>query len=257
LINAAIEAGCGEIIVCIGGSATVDGGAGMLAALGWRFFDESDRVIPPPLTGGHLGRIARIEPSSRAWPRLRAACDVINPLCGSNGAARVFGPQKGATHDQVGLLDAGLTNLARVMGGDPELPGAGAAGGVGFALVNGLGATLERGIDLVLESVGFVGRCRRSQLVITGEGRLDEQSRQGKACITIARRAAALGVPCIALVGEAKPDARRFTIESGGEFQRVVDLSQRFGRDVAMADTHRCLEEVCAEMRFRPHQADG
>jgi len=260
LIRAAIEAGCDEIIVCIGGSATVDGGTGLLAALGWRFFDAGGSLIPLPLTGGHLSKIARIELPRLSLPRIRVACDVTNPLCGPNGAATVYGPQKGAMPARVRELDAGLAHFAKIAGGAPTQPGAGAAGGAGFGLATLLGATLERGIDLVLDAVGFDDRCRAASLVLTGEGRLDDQSRQGKACTTIAKRVAVLGVPTIAVVGVVDGDARRFETAAGGDFKRVISLSERFGREKALGQPSSCIEQICSELsasHVTPRPAGG
>jgi len=261
LIQAAVEAGCCEIIICIGGSATVDGGIGLLAAMGWRFFDEGGALIPPPLTGGHLLQVSRVESpqDSRSRPRLRIACDVTNPLCGPNGAAAVYGPQKGATPAQVQQLDSSLAHFAEVAGGDPDQPGSGAAGGAGFGLATCLGAKLERGIDLVLDAVRFDHRCREVSLVITGEGRLDDQSSQGKACVTIARRARALGIPTMTIVGDVDGAASRFETAAAGDFTRVISLSERLGRNEAMRHPSMCIERVCSElaagivMELTPH----
>lgn len=257
LILAALDAGCGEIIVCLGGSATVDGGIGLLAALGWQFIDSGGNVIAPPLSGGNLLRIERIIIPQRTWPRFRIACDVTNPLCGPNGAAAIYGPQKGATPTQVGMLDDGLAHLAKLLGGDASKPGTGAAGGAGFGLSTIPGATLERGIDLVLEAVEFDDRCRDAGLVLTGEGRLDDQSTQGKACVAIARRAAAFGVPTIAVVGAVDGTAARFETVGGGDFTRVISLADRFGREEALGHPWSCIEQVCSELAPSPEFTSG
>lgn len=195
LLRHAAEHGAGAIVLGIGGSATNDGGAGMLQGLGFRLLDEKGREIGPG--GAALGGLARIEaPGGGTLPKITVACDVNNPLLGPNGASRVYGPQKGATKAQVIVLDRTLGHYADVAaaccGKDyRDTPGAGAAGGVGFAALSFLGAALRPGIGLVAEVVGLDGRIGAADLVITGEGRVDAQSRMGKAVggvLGIARR---------------------------------------------------------------------
>lgn len=206
LLRAAIDAGCRSIVMGVGGSATCDGGIGAAQALGARLLGRDAMPLPAPAGGGDLERLAELDPSRlpRELQRLdlRIACDVTNPLFGVNGSAAVYAPQKGATPEQVRQLDEGLRRLAQRVGGDPEQPGAGAAGGLGFMCAALLGARLERGIDLVLDAVDFDRRLREADLVVTGEGKLDTQSEAGKACLGVARRARALGVPTLALVGQ-------------------------------------------------------
>jgi len=240
LIAAAMRKGCEEIIVGIGGSATCDGGAGLAQALGARFFDSAGRLIEGPMTGGRLMAIARFEPPPDV-PLIRVASDVVNPLCGPEGAAAVYGPQKGATADQVAALERGLSHLAGIVGGEPAQAGAGASGGAGFGLAAMCGATLEPGINLVLEAVGFDVRCRCASLVLTGEGRLDEQSGYGKACSGVARAAARLGIPVTAIVGS------RAGAGPGAEFAQVISLEERFGRARAMGEAAALLEQVSEE----------
>jgi len=208
LILAAMEHGAVQIVVGIGGSATCDGGIGMAAALGYRFLDESGAALKP--VGGRLTALAAIDKSGVdprvAGVHVAAACDVTNPLTGPEGAARVFGPQKGASADQVARLDAGLANLARVirqdMGIDMEtLAGSGAAGGLGGGLHAFLGAELKSGIDLVLDVVGLEKVLAGADLVLTAEGQIDDQTRFDKAPAGVARMARAAGVPCIAICG--------------------------------------------------------
>ncbi len=217
LIAAALDAGVGRIILGIGGSATTDGGCAAVQALGVEFFDGDDRLLPTPITGGMLHTITRIDLSKRD-PRLMTtpilvASDVTNPLTGPHGAAHVYGPQKGATAAQVAQLDEGLAKLAacvrRDLGHDWEqAPGAGAAGGLGFGLMAFCGATLQPGIDLVLQAVGFDARVKGATWVLTGEGRLDAQTASGKTVLGVARAAARHGVKTVALVGRASDDAR-------------------------------------------------
>ena len=210
LILSAMEYGARRIIVGIGGSATNDGGIGMAAALGFRFLDAVGEPVRP--VGGQLGAIAAIDSSGAderiAGLEVAAACDVTNPLTGPEGAAHVYGPQKGATADQVDQLDDGLANLARVIRRDLgvdilELPGSGAAGGLGGGLRAFLHADLQTGIDLVLDVVGLEGKLAGADLVITAEGQIDDQTRFNKAPAGVARMAKGAGVPCIAVCGAA------------------------------------------------------
>lgn len=223
LMLAALDTGARRLLLGIGGSATNDGGCGAAAALGVRFVNTAGQAIGPQITGGQLASITEVD-FSGLDPRLgdveiQVACDVRNPLTGPQGAAAIYGPQKGATAEQVALLDAGLTHLAEVVqkpGGAnvAELPGAGAAGGMGWGMVVFLAARLRSGVGLVLEAAGFEHRVIGADLCLTGEGRLDGQSLAGKACLGVAMAARRHGVDTIALVGEVGPDAER-TLEAG------------------------------------------
>lgn len=209
----ALDKGARRFLIGLGGSATNDGGMGFLTALGWKFLDEKGAVLPG--VGASLARVRDID-SSGADARLRqcafdVACDVDNPLCGPRGAARVYGPQKGATSAQVEALDGGLRNFAacvqRAFGIDVlDVPGAGAAGGCGAACLAFLKARLRPGIECVLDAVGFDALLQGADLVLTGEGRLDAQSLMGKAPQGIARRAKSRGVPVVALAGSVQVD---------------------------------------------------
>ncbi len=208
LILDAAQNGARKIIIGIGGSATVDGGTGMARGLGVRFLDSSGNELEDG--GGILGRIARIDVSGlNAAVRgitFTVACDVTNPLTGPEGAAAVYGPQKGAGPDKVALLDKGLANLAacirRDTGRDVEhIPGAGAAGGLGAGLVAFLGGELRCGIDIVLEAVGLAEHLDGADLVFTGEGSVDAQSSFGKATAGVAEAAKEKNVPVILLAG--------------------------------------------------------
>jgi len=208
LIRTAIEAGARRLIVGIGGSATTDGGAGAAQALGVRFLDRAGRVILEPMSGGRLNDIARIDKAGmkNCPATVLVACDVDNPLCGPRGAAAVYGPQKGATPEQVQRLDRGLAHLAELIERDlgknvRDFPGAGAAGGLGAGLVAFLGAHLDRGIGLMMKAVRFAERIRGADLIITGEGRLDRQSMMGKVIAGVGRAGQAASVPVVALVG--------------------------------------------------------
>lgn len=205
----ALDAGATEVLVGIGGSASTDGGAGMLTALGVRLLDDAGQELGPG--GAELARLASIDLSGLhrrlAEVEMVAACDVDNPLTGPKGAAAVYGPQKGADPAQVEQLDAALTHLADVVAATTgqdhrDVPGAGAAGGVGFALVSVLGARLRPGVEVVLELTGFQDALPGSDLVVTGEGALDEQTLHGKAPAGVADAARAAGIPVVAVAGQ-------------------------------------------------------
>ena len=214
LIKAALDAGASHLIVGIGGSATNDGGAGMLQALGVRLQDRAGREIG--FGGGQLADLERIDISGMD-PRLQtcrieAACDVDNPLTGPEGASAIFGPQKGATPEMVAQLDANLSRYAALISRDlglqvDRVPGAGAAGGMGAALLAFCGAQLRPGIDIVMEAVGLETCVQDSDLVITGEGRIDSQSIHGKTPIGVARIAKRYGKPVIGIAGCLASDA--------------------------------------------------
>lgn len=209
LIVNALKQGCRRFIVGIGGSATNDGGAGLLQALGYRLVDETGKDLPRG--GAALAHLARIvEPDAEMSSLLKAstfriACDVSNPLCGPQGASAVFGPQKGATPQMVATLDAALAHFARVSGGDPLFPGTGAAGGLGYAFKTFLNADLTPGVDLVLSETGLAAAVESADIVITGEGRLDGQSVMGKAPVGVARLAQRSGKPVLAFCGCVGP----------------------------------------------------
>jgi glycerate kinase len=214
LIRAALDGGARHLIIGIGGSATNDGGAGMLQALGVRLLDFGGCEIG--FGGGQLAHLVRIDISSMD-PRLKeccieAACDVNNPLTGPQGASAVFGPQKGATPEMVAELDANLCRYAEVIERDvgvqvASVPGAGAAGGMGAALLAFLGAKLRPGIDIVMEAVGVETHVKEADLVITGEGRIDSQTVNGKTPIGVARMAKRYGKPVIGIAGCLANDA--------------------------------------------------
>ena len=207
LIAHALSCGCRKFLIGIGGSATNDAGMGMLSALGYKFLDAEGNLLP--VSGGSLADIARID-SSSAYPALKdsefiVACDVDSPLSGPQGAACVFGPQKGADADMVRTLDEGLRHFASVAGDDGQFPGAGAAGGLGYAFKVFLNAGLVRGIDLILDAVGFDDIISGADLVITGEGRYDSQTSSGKVVHGITSRASARNVPVLVVAGTVDP----------------------------------------------------
>ena len=208
LIAHAVDSGCRKILLGLGGSATNDGGCGCAAALGIRFYDADGQSFVP--VGDTLGRIARID-TAEAEALLRSVeitvmCDVTNPLYGPTGAAYIFGPQKGADAEKIKSLDAGLRHFGDVirsqLGIDVSMmPGAGAAGGMGAGCVALLSGTMQSGIDAVLDVTGFDRQLEGADLVITGEGRIDSQSADGKVVSGVARRTRAKGVPLIAIAG--------------------------------------------------------
>lgn len=208
LIRAALDAGARHLILGIGGSATNDGGAGMVQALGARLLDAVGRDLDG--SGGDLARLDRIDVSGLdarlADCRIEVACDVDNPLTGARGASAVFGPQKGATPEMVETLDANLGRLARLIERDlgvvvDQVPGAGAAGGMGAAMLAFFGATLKPGIEIVTAAVELETHVRDADLVITGEGRIDFQTVHGKTPIGVARVARRHGKPVIGIAG--------------------------------------------------------
>ena len=210
VLRAALEAGARRIILGVGGSASTDGGAGLLQALGARVLDSRGR--PVGRGGGALHDVAALDLAglhpALSSAEVTLAADVDNPLTGPDGAAEVYGPQKGASPAEVAVLDAGLRHWAAVVaaavGRDwSHAPGSGAAGGVGFAARAVLGAGSRPGIGLVLELAGFAAALDGADLVITGEGSLDAQSLAGKAPVGVARAAARLGIPVIAVAGRS------------------------------------------------------
>lgn len=259
LIGAALDAGARSIVFGVGGSATTDGGAGMLAALGARFLDADGAPVGPG--GGPLASLATADLSGLD-PRLRdvgivLASDVDNPLTGPKGAPAVYGPQKGATPEDVATLDAALAHFATVLekavgpraAEHAQSPGAGAAGGIGYGALVGLGASFRAGIDVMLDVLGFAPALERATLVITGEGSLDEQTLHGKAPAGVASAARAAGVEVVAVCGrlalpaealgragirrayaltDVEPDVERCVAEAGPLLEQ---LAEALGRD--------------------------
>ncbi|MBB5886982.1 glycerate kinase [Xanthomonas sp. LMG 8992] len=249
LILAALDAGARRLLIGIGGSASNDGGAGMVQALGVRLLDAHGRDLAAG--GAALSALARIEMDGLD-PRLRdclieVACDVDNPLTGPTGASAVFGPQKGATSAMVAQLDAGLQHYAeaieRTLGvAVAQLPGAGAGGGIGAALVAFLGARLRPGVEIVAQALGLEAHLVDADLLVTGEGRLDGQSAQGKVPVGLARIARRHGVPVLAIaggLGEGAADLQAQGIDAlFGAVQRVST------REAALADAAAALRQA-------------
>ncbi|MDE3231129.1 MAG: glycerate kinase, partial [Chloroflexota bacterium] len=213
LMLRALDAGCRDFILGLGGSATNDGGAGMAQTLGARLLDAEGRDLEPG--GAALAHLARIDTAGLdprlAAARIRVACDVTNPLCGPLGASAVYGPQKGADAAMVATLDAALAHYARIIARDvgrdvAATPGAGAAGGLGAGLLAFTPATLTPGAALLLEALRFEERLRGASLVIVAEGRLDAQTAYGKISGAVAHAARQAGAHTLALVGELALD---------------------------------------------------
>ena len=254
LILAAVRRGCRRLICGIGGSATNDGGAGMAQALGTRLLDAYGRELPPAIGGGALDRVARVDASSME-PRVSGlgvtvASDVQNPLLGPRGASAVFGPQKGATPAMVKQLDGNLRHWARLLQRDvisnhesltthhssfATFPGGGAAGGLGAGLRAFLNARFRSGVEIVIEHARLADKLRGADLVITGEGRLDRSTLDGKAPFGVARLAQRLGVPVIAIGGALDANAE-------AAFQRAG-----FAAVLPLMSGAICMEESMAQ----------
>lgn len=214
MINDAIQRGCRNFIIGIGGSVTNDGGIGMLKALGVRFLDEN--VEDAGEGGQALAKVARIDVSGMnpllKECHIQVACDVNNPLCGENGSTYVYGPQKGVTEDMKKTLDEAMAHFARVTSETLEndylnTPGAGAAGGLGYAFLAYTGAALTPGIELILDAVGLEEELSSADVVVTGEGRLDFQTAMGKAPVGVARLAKKYNAKVIAFAGSVTKEA--------------------------------------------------
>jgi len=238
LIRHALDMGCRRIIIGIGGSATNDGGAGAMQALGVRLLDDSGNDIG--FGGGSLGGLYRID-INNLDPRIKdaeitVACDVDNPLCGPKGASRVFGPQKGADDAMIEELDRNLAHYADLVESTlgvkiKDYPGAGAAGGLGGGLLAFLGATLKKGVDIVIETVELEKKIRDADLVITGEGRMDYQTIYGKTPFGVAKAAEKYGIPVIAICG---------SIGKGAE----VLYDNGFASIFSIIDKPMCIDEA-------------
>ena len=214
MINDAIQRGCRNFIIGIGGSVTNDGGIGMLKALGVRFLDENDEDAGEG--GQALAKVARIDVSGMnpllKECHIQVACDVNNPLCGENGSTYVYGPQKGVTEDMKKTLDEAMAHFARVTSETLEndylnTPAAGAAGGLGYAFLAYTGAALTPGIELILDAVGLEEELSSADVVVTGEGRLDFQTAMGKAPVGVARLAKKYNAKVIAFAGSVTKEA--------------------------------------------------
>lgn len=245
LLRAALDAGARSIILGVGGSATTDGGAGMLAALGARLLDAAGRPVGPG--GGGLHQLATADLTGLdprlATTAITLASDVDNPLTGPRGAAAVYGPQKGATGADAAALETALRHYAQVLehavgpraAAHAQAPGAGAAGGVGYGALVGLGAHFRPGIEVLLDVLGFAQALARADLVITGEGSLDEQTPHGKAPAGVAAAARARGVPAVAVCG-------RLALSPAA--LRRMGLARAYPLSALEPDPARCLADA-------------
>lgn len=254
VVAAALDRGARSVVLGIGGSASTDGGAGMLEALGVRLFDAAGS--PLPRGGGALADLARVDLSGLhpavAQARVVVACDVDNPLLGPHGAAAVYGPQKGADPEQVVQLDAALKHWADLVDAATgrsdvrDRAGAGAAGGVGYAAMAVLGAELQPGIDLVLDLVRFADHLPGADLVITGEGSLDEQTLHGKAPAGVAAAAAKAGIPVVAVAGRLALDRDRLQAAGIEAAYALTDIESDVTR--CIADAGPLLERLATNL---------
>ena len=255
LMRQAIHAGAKRIIVGLGGSATNDGGAGAMQALGVRFLDASGKPLPEPITGGDLASLARIDAGCLAefsGIEVVIASDVTNPLLGPNGASAVYGPQKGADPAIVAELDVALAQYAAVLRRDlgrsvADLPGAGAAGGMGAGLMAFLDAWMQSGIDLVLDAARFEERAAGADWLLTGEGRIDPQTLHGKTISGLLSRCRPLGLPVIAF-GGAVEDAAAEQLAAAGLRAAFPIVSGPMSLEDAIRDGSALLTHAVARV---------
>lgn len=255
MIKDAIERGCRNFIIGIGGSATNDGGIGMLTALGYEFLDAEGKAVG--IGAGALKDVASVR-EDKALPELKEcsfkiACDVTNPLCGTNGATYIYGPQKGVTEDMRDELDAAMAGYAEVtkacIGTDcAKSEGAGAAGGLGFAFLSYLNADLQPGIDLVLDAVEMEKTMEGADLVFTGEGRLDYQTAMGKAPVGIAKLAKKHGAKVVALAGAVIEGAEKCNENGIDAFfpilRKIVTLDEAMDPETAKQNMIKTTEQI-------------
>ena len=249
LINAALDRGCDKLIVGLGGSATNDGGMGMMKALGAQFLDQEGVQLTADVRA--LLQLASID-LQYLDPRLDkteivVACDVDNPLCGENGAARVFGPQKGATEEDIAVLDQALTRYGDILSANAgrdiaSEPGAGAAGGMGAAFIGLIDAVLKPGIDIVIEIVDLANSLVDANLVITGEGRIDNQTIHGKTPTGVAKVAKSCNLPVICITG---------SVEDGADFTHQLGIDEIY----SVTEGDYDLTEVLIEAEHKLTQA--
>ena len=255
MISDAIDRGCRNIIMGIGGSATTDGGIGMMKALGIQFLDENGNDVGEGAQA--LFRVRKIQTEGvhplLSKVRFQIACDVTNPLCGPQGAVYVFGPQKGVTEEIKAMLDEAMNRYAAVVESTlgircRDIPGAGAAGGLGFACLAFLNAVLTPGIDLVLNAVDLESELLDADIVVTGEGRLDEQTAMGKAPVGVAKRAKKYGAKVIAFAGSVTEGAGACNKEGIDAFfpivRGVTTLDEAMSKETAMANMRAASEQV-------------
>lgn len=250
LIKEAIDKGCRRFIIGIGGSATNDGGAGMLQALGYDLLDANGEKVP----FGAIGLKSLVSISNENVINelsdcvFRVACDVKNPLCGENGCSAIYGPQKGADKAMIKDMDSWLRKYAEISGGDMEYPGTGAAGGLGFAFLTFLNASLEPGIDIVLDETGLEEKIKGADIVITGEGRMDAQTVMGKVPVGVAKIAKKHNKKVIAFCGCATDDAlicNEYGIDAYFPIIRtIISLDEALDKNIATKNLSLTAEQV-------------
>src|SRR5438477_7235792 len=255
LILAAAASGAHRIVIGIGGSATNDGGAGMARAFGYRFLDREGRELPEG--GAALARLHHLEGQTDPRlirPSIEVACDVRNPLLGPEGASAIYGPQKGATPAMVAELDAALARYADVIESFVgrnvrDVPGSGAAGGLGAGLLAFLDARLRSGAELVLDATRFASRVAGADLVITGEGRADAQSAYGKLTQAVTHAARDAGVPAAMVVGGTAPGYEALLAQG----VKAIEVTRPEGMPIAeaMRDAERLIEDAAARLAVR------
>lgn len=255
MIRDAIWKGCRKFVVGIGGSATNDGGIGMLQALGYEFLDSKGNPVPYGAVG--LEDLAEIKSgnviSELAQCEFKVACDVTNPLCGQQGASAVYGPQKGATPEMIRKMDQWLSDYAKLAEkhyekADPKYPGTGASGGLGFAFLTFTNAVLESGIKIVLKETKLEQYIQDADIVITGEGRLDGQTAMGKAPVGVAKLAGKYNIPVLAFAGSVTEDAGKCNEEGIHAFfpilRGITTLEEAMDRDNAKRNLIETVEQV-------------
>lgn len=255
MIRACTEDGVRKFIIGIGGSATNDAGIGMLMALGYKFFDANGKEVEQGGVG--LSQIARVDDTDRLKVldecTFKIACDVNNPLYGENGAAYIYAPQKGATPEIVKQLDEGLRSFAKVVatykGSDYAInPGAGAAGGLGFAFEAFLKGKLESGIDIIMEETKLEDSIKEAQLVFTGEGRIDEQTAMGKGPMGVAKLAKKYNIPAIGVAGCIGKGAEKCNDKGMDAYFAIVNrsmsLEEAISREVALTNMTNTSEQI-------------
>lgn len=261
MIRDAVKRGCREFIIGIGGSATTEGGIGMLQALGYVFYDSEGNMLPPVFES--LGKIERISgenvPDELKECHFQIACDVTNPLCGENGAVCVFGPQKGVKPEEKKTMDQSMRHYAEkteeFIGKDySQSAGAGAAGGLGFAFFSYLpDVELKSGIAIVLEAIGLERELKDADVVVTGEGRLDFQTAMGKVPVGVARLAKKYGCKVIAFAGSVTEDAGKCNEEGIDAFfpivRGVTTLEEAMEKETAKKNMSLCAEQVFRILR--------
>lgn len=253
LVKAALDRGCREFIVGLGGSATTDGGSGMARALGVRFLNADGVEVSPG--GGGLGELAAIDLTALD-PRLkecsfRVACDVDNPLCGPHGSAAIFGPQKGASPEDVAVLDKNLAHYAAILtetiGADySTVPGAGAAGGLSMGFMTFCGGKLEQGIDLVLNAIDFDRMAETADIVISGEGATDYQTAYGKAPVGVCKRGAKYGKPGFIISGTLGRDYD--AVYESGVTAALSTIVCPITTEESMAHSHEMLRNAAVRL---------